>query len=53
MAPEWLINAQVMRIHQGFRARYYRRLARQEAAAAAAGGEQEGASSTRELRKRK
>lgn len=28
LAPEWLINRQVMRMHQGFRSRYYRRLVR-------------------------
>lgn len=28
LAPDWLINRQVMRMHQGFRSRYYRRLVR-------------------------
>lgn len=28
LAPEWLVNRQVMRMHQGFRSRYYRRLVR-------------------------
>lgn len=36
LAPEWLINRQVMRMHQGFRARFYRRQARDAAEAAAA-----------------
>ncbi|KAL4426395.1 hypothetical protein ABPG77_004689 [Micractinium sp. CCAP 211/92] len=64
LAPEWLINRQVMGIHQGFRTRYYRRLAKQqaEAAVAAAGEAAEGAGvgddaaaggSARELRRRK
>jgi hypothetical protein len=60
MAPEWLINRQVMGIHQGMRAAYYRRQARlqaEAAAAAAAGagaGEEGGESPTkRELRRRK
>ena len=45
LAPAWIIDRQVMRIHQGFRARHYKRLAKQQAeevavaaAAAAAGG---------------
>lgn len=59
LAPDWLINRQVMRMHQGFRSRYYRRLARQqaEAAAAAAGeasaGEGQEEAPKRELRRRK
>ena len=61
-APAWLINRQVMRLHQGFRAAFYRRQARQAAeearaaAAEAAGGGADGApdSPTKyELRRRK
>ncbi|KAL4430884.1 hypothetical protein ABPG75_006140 [Micractinium tetrahymenae] len=66
LAPDWLINRQVMGIHQGLRSRYYRRLAKQqaEAAVAAAGEAAEGAAegegedaaaggTKRELRRRK
>jgi hypothetical protein len=60
LAPAWLVDAQVMRLHQGFRARYYRRLARRqaEAAAVAAAGADEGTEAPategkRELRRRK
>lgn len=68
-APDWIINRQVMNIHQGFRAGHYRREARRQAEAAAAaaaaagagaeaeatsGGEgEEAGGSKRELRRRK
>ncbi|KAI3433622.1 hypothetical protein D9Q98_003431 [Chlorella vulgaris] len=58
-APVWLINRQVMGIHQGLRARYYSKLARTAAAAvnaSGAAGEGDEAPATdikRELRRRK
>ena len=59
-APSWIVKRQVERMHLGFRAAYYRRLARKQTEAAAAAvqaageaGDAGGSPTKRELRKRK